>query len=112
MKSILALSLFLAAVLPVTAQTTPAANPSVLLTVEGRVEVARTGVAAWNPGQTNQTLQTGDRVRTGPKSRATIRLSNLSVLRVNELTTLEIRAPQRADGPTGLDLKSGSTPCF
>ena len=112
MKTILTLSLFLAAVLHTTAQTTPAANPSILLTTEGRVEVARTGVAAWNPGQPNQTLQTGDRVRTGPKSRATIRLSNLSVLRVNELTTLEIRPALRPDGPTGLDLKSGSTYFF
>lgn len=112
MKTILALCLFLAATLPVLAQTASAGNASVLLTVEGRVEVARAGQAAWNAGQTNQTLLTGDRVRTGAKSRATIRLSNLSVLRVNELTTLEIRPPLRADGPTGLDLKSGSTYFF
>lgn len=113
MKRILTLSLLLsAAVLPALAQTPPAVNPSVLLTAEGRVEVARAGQAAWNPGQTNQSLQTGDRVRTGPRSRATIRLSNLSVLRVNELTTLEIRPAQNPGGPTGLDLKSGSTYFF
>lgn len=112
MKTIRALSLFLSAVLPALAQTASAGNPSVLLTIEGRVEVARAGQAAWNAGQTNQPLQTGDRVRTGSKSRATIRLSNLSVLRVNELTTLEIRPALRADSPTGLDLKSGSTYFF
>ena len=59
-----------------------------LLAAEGKVEVARAGQAAWRAGATNQVLQNGDRIRTGVRSRATIRLSDLSVLVVKELTTL------------------------
>src|SRR5712691_323869 len=57
----------------------------VLLTKEGKVEMARRGEAQWAVAQTNQVLQVGDRLRTGVRSRATLRWSNLSVLRVNEL---------------------------
>jgi len=85
---------------------------SILLTIEGKVEVARAGTLIWTTAQTNQVLQAGDRVRTGPNSRATIRLSNLTVLRVNDLTTLEIRPPQGDNKRTLLDLKSGSTYFF
>lgn len=81
---------------------------SVLLTLEGKVEVSRVGSAAWMSGATNQTLQVGDRLRTGLRSRATVRLSNLSVLRVNELTTLQIQAPSAPGKQAGLDLKSGA----
>ena len=46
-------------------------NAPVLLTVEGKVEVARGGGAVWTPGQPNQVLSPGDRIRTGERSRAT-----------------------------------------
>src|SRR6188472_328949 len=72
----------------------PKDTSSRLLSVEGKVEVARSGQAVWSAGLTNQVLQNGDRVRTGVRSRATIRLSDMSVLAVKELTTLEIRPPQ------------------
>ena len=62
---------------------------SALLTVEGRVEVARAGSLAWTAGQTNQSLEIRDRVRTGLRSRATVRLTDLSVLRLSELTTID-----------------------
>src|SRR5882672_6969030 len=51
----------------------------VVLTKEGKVEVARKGEAQWGVAQTNQVLQIGDRLRTGLRSRATLRWSNLSV---------------------------------
>jgi Tfp pilus assembly protein PilF len=84
---------------------------SLLLTVEGKVEVAPAGTLTWAPGKASQPLQVGDRVRTGPRSRATLRLSNLTVLRVNELTTLEIRPAAAGAQPT-LDLKQGATYFF
>lgn len=80
---------------------------SVLLTIEHRVEVARAGTVAWNPGHTNQSLQFRDRVRTGARSRATVRLSDLSVTRLDELTTLEIQPPAKAGNKPVLDQKSG-----
>lgn len=85
---------------------------TVVLTTEGRVEVARRTAPQWTPAQTNQTLSPGDRVRTGQRSRASLRLSDLSVLRVNELTTLEIQPPQAPGGRSGLNLRSGAAYFF
>lgn len=62
--------------------------------------------------QTNETLAVGDRIRTGARSRATLRLSDQTVLRVNELTLLEIRPGLTSAKRPGLDLKSGSTYFF
>src|SRR5436305_2077126 len=67
----------------------------VLLTKEGKVEVARKGLAQWSPGETNQVLAVGDRLRTGIRSRATLRWSELSVVRVDELTSMEIQPPEK-----------------
>src|SRR5438093_13241108 len=68
----------------------PLGTAGLVLTLEGTVEVSRTGSADWAAAQTNLVLQIGDRVRTGPRSRATIRRSDQSVLRVNERTILVI----------------------
>ena len=87
-------------------------NDSLLLTAAGAVQVAKAGTSNWNDGQTNQVLKIGDRLRTGRKSRATVRLSNLSILRVYELTTLEIQPPQQAGHNPVLDLKAGAAYFF
>jgi Tfp pilus assembly protein PilF len=87
-------------------------SDSALLTIEGKVEVSAANSSTWAAGRTNQTLQVGDRLRTGARSRASIRLSNKSVLRVNELTTLKIQAPPGASSTPVLDLGSGSTYFF
>jgi len=94
------------------AQSAAVPTDSVLLTVEGKVEVSPVGGTAWNSGRTNQVLKVGDRLRTGVRSRATLRLSNKSVLRVNELTTLTIQAPPQASNTPLLDLQSGATYFF
>ncbi len=83
-------------------------SESVLLTVEGKVEIARAGSTQWSPGRTNLLLSMGDRLRTGVRSRATVRLSNLTVLRVNELTTFQIQPPTAPGKHSLLDLRSGS----
>jgi tetratricopeptide (TPR) repeat protein len=92
-----------------TTETAPQAG--VVLTVEGTVEVAKSGRNEWAPASTNSDLAFGDSLRTGPRSRATVRLSDLSVLRVNERTVLEIR-PQASGVGSLLDLHSGSTYFF
>ena len=90
-----------------------AAIPSTrLLAIEGRVEVAASGSAAWNPGNTNEVLNIGDRLRTGSRSRATIQLSDRSILRINELTTIEIRQPQSTGANAGFEMKSGASYFF
>ncbi len=113
----LTLALFAAVVsaaflIPTISGAQNSATTSALLTIEGKVEVTTAAAPAWKPAQTNQTLSVGDRVRTGVRSRATLRLADQTVLRVNELTLLEIR-PTAADAKRpGLDLRSGSTYFF
>jgi len=82
-----------------------------VLTVEGVVEINRAGTEKWIAARTNLSLSYGDSLRTGPRSRATVRLSDLSVLRVNEKTVLEIR-PQSGKKGSSLDLRTGSTYFF
>ncbi len=72
----------------------------------GRVEISRTNAAFAAPG-TNVLLTVGDRIRTGPASRATLQLSDRSVVRIGAETVLEIRAPAQAAGTRRFDLKSG-----
>jgi cytochrome c-type biogenesis protein CcmH/NrfG len=90
----------------------PAPGDSVLLTVEGKVEASAAGSVDWLPANTNQTLHVGDRLRTGLHSRAIVRLSNLTDLRVNQLTTLQIRSPSGADKQAALDLENGAAYFF
>src|SRR5260221_8820194 len=97
--------------------TVPAAEVSspaacVLVEKEGKVEVARKGTMTWSAVQVNDTLQPGDRLRTGSRSRATLRWAELSVVRVNELTSMEIRPPAKPTDKPQLDLQSGATYFF
>ena len=85
---------------------------SALLTIEGKVDVSRVGSKDWAAGQTNQLLRVGDRLRTGARSRATVRLSSLAVLRVNELTTVQIQPSSGAEKQPVVDLKSGDAYFF
>lgn len=80
---------------------------TVILTIEGTVEVGEMG-QQWTIAHTNQELHVGQSVRTGARSRATIRLSDLSILRVNELTTLVLKPAKQASRTPFLDFKIGS----
>ena len=85
-----------------------AAEPATSRLVEwsGAVEVSMTN-AAFVPASTNQVLRVGDRLRTGPASRATLQLSDRSVVRVGASTVLEIRDPVEATGTRRFQLRSG-----
>jgi len=85
---------------------------SVVLEVEGTVKTLAAGGANWEELKTGQRLRPGDQVRTGPASRASIRLSNLSVLRVSELMTYELEPPREPGGKPGINIKSGSVYFF
>ena len=91
---------------------TPGPRDAVLLTISGAVEVAPAGSTNFAPGQPNQILHLGDQVRSGKASRATLRLSDKSVLRLYELTTLEIKPPQQAGHNDVIDVKVGATYFF
>ncbi|HSY17583.1 MAG TPA: TonB-dependent receptor [Candidatus Acidoferrales bacterium] len=119
-STVVLFTFFFIGTLTLKAQPATAAKPaaaaataeSVLLTTEGKVEISRAGNTAWAAAQTNSVLSPGDRIRTGLRSRAVVRLANLSTLRVNELTTFVVQPPS-APGKTGrIDVQSGSTYFF
>jgi Tfp pilus assembly protein PilF len=85
---------------------------TVLLMASGTVEVAPPGTSNYSVAHPNQVLHVGDQIRTGKNSRATVRLSNLSVIRVYELTTMAIRPPTKAEQNAAIELKSGATYFF
>ena len=63
--------------------------------------------AAWTEAEKGQVIPIHDRLRTGALSRAAVRLTDLSVLRLDELTTIEILPPQTASDKPTLDVKAG-----
>jgi tetratricopeptide (TPR) repeat protein len=83
-----------------------------LLSKENIVNVATKGGAAWTAATVGQSLAIGDKVRTGEDSRATVRMTDLSILRIGELTTSEITAPATASDKPGLNVKEGTTYFF
>lgn len=87
-------------------------NVSVILTIEGTVEVSNPGTPPWTLARTNQELRVGQSIRTGSRSRATIRLSDLSIIRVNALTTLVLKPSRQASSTPFLDFKAGSAYFF
>jgi len=121
-NSRLALILLINVAVAAARQTAPAQSVSnapanaapqiVLLTIEGTVEVATAGTLNWAPARTNQVLNVGDRIHTGEGSRATILLTDRSVQRVGDLTTLEIRPPTQPGRRMLLDLKAGKSYLF
>jgi Tfp pilus assembly protein PilF len=92
--------------------TSTTSTDAILVAVAGKVDVSPQGTTQWMPGKANQPLKLGDRLRTGKSSRATLRLSNLSMLRVYELTTLEIQPPEKAGNRSVLNLESGAAYFF
>lgn len=80
----------LAQSLPATgAKTNP---PPIILTVEGtNVFVQRFTSNAWENAYPNQILAPKDRGRTGSRSRASVRLSDLSIMRIAERSEFEIQ---------------------
>ncbi len=94
------------------AQNTGAGNASTLRTKEGTVEIQPAGSTTWAAMNVGQALRIGDRLRTGRQSRVTVQLSDLSVLRVSELTSFELQPPRKADGKPVIDIKAGAAYFF
>ena len=68
-----------------------------ILTFSGKVEISRRP-NVWDPGHTNQVLQVGDRLRAGRNSRATIRLSDGTTIKVGAEANLLV--PEQKKGVT------------
>ncbi|WP_158044081.1 TonB-dependent receptor domain-containing protein [Skermanella pratensis] len=104
----------------ITAAAAPAAAQSIdascaapvgrIASVEGGVE-RRTGDGSWRSAAIEDPLCAGDTVRTGKYSRAAIALTNDSVLRLDQETTLQVGAVP-VDEPSVLDLIKGIMQVF
>jgi hypothetical protein len=85
----------------------PGKGKASVLLVKGVVEVSWAGTKEWVPASTNTLLSMGDRLRTGNGSQTAIRLTDSSLVRLGEFTTVEIRTlPVEGDKP-GFDVKGG-----
>ena len=73
---------------------------------------ARKGGAGWQKAAPQMPLATGDQVKTGRKSRAAVRLTDLSVMRLDQLTVFEIGAARGPEGGGSIDLKQGAAYLF
>src|SRR3954470_1218265 len=78
-----------------------------VLEKENVLEASRASLK-WTQAEVGQKLAVRDRVRTGELSRAALRLTDLSVLRLNELTKIEILPPVVETQKPTLDVKQGS----
>ena len=89
------------------AQEPPKVDQAALLEAENQVSAKKKG-QSWQPSVPVFPLAVGDAVRTGQLSRAAVRLTDLSVLRMNEVTTIEILPREKLNGSEGLDVKNGA----
>src|SRR5207237_2890334 len=90
------------------AETSQGVEKASLVSKENVVDAA-TGGGPWISATLGQFLVIHDRLRTGEDSRAAVRMTDLSVLRVDELTTVEIVPPPTATDKAGLNVKEGTT---
>jgi tetratricopeptide (TPR) repeat protein len=82
-----------------------------LLSKENVVDSASSS-GSWAPATIGQPLAVHDRLRTGEDSRAAVRMTDLSVLRIDELTTIEITPPATTSDKPSLNVKEGTTYFF
>ena len=61
-----------------------------LVTVEGQVQVQRTGAGSWLAAKLNDHLCKGDTVRAGERSRASVALVNQAVLRIDQNSAMRL----------------------
>ena len=96
---------------PIGAQTPQNPADASLLSKENVVDAA-SGGGAWTSATVGQPLVVNDRVRTGEDSRAAVRMADLSVLRMDELTTITIGPPTAVGDKPSLNVKEGTTYFF
>ena len=93
------------------ANAQPADNSATLLEKINIVDFSKPA-GTWSGAIVGQSLAVHDRLRTGEESRAAAKLGDASVLRLDELTTIEILPPKEASEKATLDINQGSTYFF
>ncbi len=77
-----------------------------IVSVQGTIELRRANESVWRPAAMNTALCSGDMLRARSHSRAALRLSNESMLRLDQRTTLSF--PQEEKAISLLDLVKGA----
>lgn len=112
----LCLALGVLAILNLAAQDVDAdrrdSSLAVLVETSGQVQVIASGSEIWVPARRFQILKAGDALRTGENSRAAVRFSDRSVIRVNQRTTFQVLPPRSTRGKNGLNLREGKVYFF
>jgi hypothetical protein len=93
-------------------QTSTINYDATVLTTEGVIEFLSPGATNWQSAKPGQILRVGDQVRAGTRSRATVRLSNLCLLRVSELMRFEILPARQNENKPIIDVKAGKAYFF
>ncbi|MEK0449302.1 MAG: hypothetical protein RL088_1570 [Verrucomicrobiota bacterium] len=83
-----------------------------ILEIENIVQVAKSGMAAWAAATDAQSLAVSDRIRTRQKSRATVKLTDLYTMRMEQFTTIEISPKLVSGGKPELNLSGGAAFIF
>lgn len=88
------------------------AENATVLEIENIVQASPSGKGAWAAATKNQSLAVGDRIRTRQRSRATVALTGLYTVRLDQFTTVEI-TPGLVDAEKPkLDLSGGAAFIF
>ncbi|MCX6840214.1 MAG: FecR domain-containing protein, partial [Verrucomicrobia bacterium] len=78
-----------------------------MVSIENQVQAAKGG-GEWELAQAEQRLAVRDRIRTQRRSRATVQLTGLYTMRMEQLTTVEISPSLLDDSKPKLDLGGGA----
>ncbi len=83
------------------------AGAAAVVSKDNRVEF-NGGGGGWRAASSGQELQVGDQLKTGEDSRATVRMADGSILQLDELTTIAIKAPRTANAGVTLSVPGGA----
>ncbi len=83
-----------------------------ILEIENAVQTAAGGKSEWGKATQNQSLAIGDRIRTRQRSRATLGLTGLYTVRLDQFTTIEITPGLVDSKKPKLDLRGGAAFIF
>jgi tetratricopeptide (TPR) repeat protein len=94
-----------------TGQSAEAGNATIL-EIKNKVETALSKTADWKAATVGQSLSVGDRIRTRQRSLATIALTGLYTVRMDQFTTVEITPALVTSEEPRLDLTGGAAFIF
>ena len=84
-----------------------AENPAAIVIEAEKIVEAQSRGAAWKAAAVGLELGMDDKLRTGEYSRALVRLNDLTTMRLDELTTIEISRAAGAKQPEKMKVKGG-----